>query len=795
MGLQPAFDIRSSPDVTDAVAAFRGPSPVILYNEGFMEQVIGVPDPQWEAASILAHAMGHHMLGHELDIDGVRLEAELEADRYSGFVLQRMGATVDEAVAVATRLPTMSSSTHPDRRARAAAIAAGWEEARSLVSLQVSKAPPGGLPTPQAREPVLKANVAIGSKAAPANYATRVVFDGDPSQYLVRPDDRIIAIPPGGKAIWAGKKIPPRSSSFAWTFWSPYGSYNVLPDGTIVDRQQTRRGYVAAIRGRDVGGGGSPSKTFVSNRTEPFGAVGPSGRAVSAKSAGSPEVPSSYASLGVNSDTLEQADLEANGRFFDVWLYRGRAGEELNVSVTSEAFDSYVIVADAGIGTMDVLAEDDDGGQGVNSSLTVRLTQSEDYKITVTSFSPGELGSYDLTIHGPSSNGSALPLLSVGTTRAALVTTDPIRENGTHYRAWRFEGLAGQRLTVDMTSANFDTYLLFGRGRMGAGFERIAEDDDNGAGTNSQVSVTLPEDGSYTVVASSYGIEYGAFALIVERYAAPVREIPNATTEIGRGRAVRLELTRYCTFDGSPIEGNTIYAFASDQSAREALDDALRPTGVDPSTFEIFAADVGNAAALIERGTRLILYDPAWIAQLADWSSIAVLLHEVGHHLYGHTLDNVGSRPPRELEADEFAGFHLYNLGASLEQVVGVMSMVPEDDSPTHPGRGAREMASTNGWREAQREDDDSVDPPPVRYRLEFFGDPNIYFDTFDDTIVMVKPNGSVVPIGRVVPPAHPMFVRMLFIDGNNYGVDSAGTIVGRDNYGNLMSIGRVRPP
>ena len=76
--------------------------------------------------------------------------------------------------------------------------------------------------------------------------------------------------------------------------------------------------------------------------------------------------------------------------------------------------------------------------------------------------------------------------------------------------------MAGERLTVDMVSEDFDSYLIFGWGNMGSSFEWLAEDDDNGMDSNARVSVTLPEDGTYTVVVTSYGVSLGAFTLGAE---------------------------------------------------------------------------------------------------------------------------------------------------------------------------------------------------------------------------------------------------------------------------------------
>src|SRR5688572_22598823 len=91
------------------------------------------------------------------------------------------------------------------------------------------------------------------------------------------------------------------------------------------------------------------------------------------------------------------------------------------------------------------------------------------------------------------------------------------------------------------------------------------------------------------------------------------------------------------------------------------------------ASFEVRKANVPNAAAVVYKGKRYILYNPSFIAAMdkaagTPWASIAVLAHEIGHHLSGHTLDGNGSLPSIELEADEFSGFVLRKMGASLEE-------------------------------------------------------------------------------------------------------------------------------
>jgi hypothetical protein len=82
----------------------------------------------------------------------------------------------------------------------------------------------------------------------------------------------------------------------------------------------------------------------------------------------------------------------------------------------------------------------------------------------------------------------------------------------------------------------------------------------------------------------------------------------------------------------------------------------------------------------------------------ARWQLYGIMAHEVGHHLQGHTLSGLGSRPPTELEADEYAGFTLTALGASIDQALSLWNTLDVDGSATHPPRNQRLDAVTRGW-------------------------------------------------------------------------------------------------
>jgi hypothetical protein len=105
----------------------------IIYNQDFMLRVKQKTNTDWAAVSILAHEIGHHLSGHTLLKGGSRPQLELEADKFSGFVLYHMGATLEEAqVAIKTFVGETQSTTHPGRSARIAAITNGWIQASEI---------------------------------------------------------------------------------------------------------------------------------------------------------------------------------------------------------------------------------------------------------------------------------------------------------------------------------------------------------------------------------------------------------------------------------------------------------------------------------------------------------------------------------------------------------------------------------------------------------------------------------------------------------------------------------------
>lgn len=68
------------------------------------------------------------------------------------------------------------------------------------------------------------------------------------------------------------------------------------------------------------------------------------------------------------------------------------------------------------------------------------------------------------------------------------------------YDVYTFDGEAGQSITIDLASNQFDTYLAV----LSPGDEVLAENDDAEGSTNSSITLTLEESGTYTFIVNGY---------------------------------------------------------------------------------------------------------------------------------------------------------------------------------------------------------------------------------------------------------------------------------------------------
>ncbi len=157
-----------------------------------------------------------------------------------------------------------------------------------------------------------------------------------------------------------------------------------------------------------------------------------------------------------------------------------------------------------------------------------------------------------------------------------------------------------------------------------------------------------------------------------------------------------------CSYFGESMP-YSVTSFRSDAEAEKIIADILDHSGLRPN-FKIHAAGVPNAAAAVRFGKRYILYNQRFMRDMrsrtgSKWAAISIMAHEIGHHLQGHTLEDGGSRPSTELEADEYSGAMIQKIGGSLNDALVAMNTIGSDyGSRTHPAKRDRLAAITSGY-------------------------------------------------------------------------------------------------
>ncbi|MCZ7539410.1 MAG: PPC domain-containing protein [Anaerolineae bacterium] len=199
-----------------------------------------------------------------------------------------------------------------------------------------------------------------------------------------------------------------------------------------------------------------------------------------------------------------------------------------NLVVAMFAADQSTLDPYLGFGTEDgeVLAEDDDSGPQVeggqyDSFLDLTISQTGTYLILATraGLETGTTsGDYVLiagipeqtaVVEEPTPEEQLPPgmvymgAISVDTPMKGTIAAD------SYFHIYEYIGTANEQITITMTGGGgLDSYL----GILDPSDTVIAEDDDSAGGLDAQISIRLPESGSYLILATRSGIDAGTTA-------------------------------------------------------------------------------------------------------------------------------------------------------------------------------------------------------------------------------------------------------------------------------------------
>ena len=197
------------------------------------------------------------------------------------------------------------------------------------------------------------------------------------------------------------------------------------------------------------------------------------------------------------------------GYYFDDIEFEAVAGMVLLIEMTDSVngLDPYLFLLDE---NCDILTRDDNSAGNDDAAITFTVPADGIYTIIATSANTWETGAYEVTITeiaptlGTYCEYDAWTVVCGGSaTNYGLTNTDATdgpRGTNHYYDDVEFDGTSGDLVEVRMESVEFDTYAYL----LDENCDVLDEDDNSGGGTDSLITITLPADGVYTMVFTSY---------------------------------------------------------------------------------------------------------------------------------------------------------------------------------------------------------------------------------------------------------------------------------------------------
>ena len=213
--------------------------------------------------------------------------------------------------------------------------------------------------------------------------------------------------------------------------------------------------------------------------------------------------------------SLESGDVRlSSGEYIDEFPLAGKAGQFVILELHSSEFNAFLQMspregsnAPAGL----EWHNNDMRATTTDACLAVTLPVDADYIVYVTSAAGGEKGGYELAV-------TVLPE-PVRAEAGQLAADDRTLSGGEYCDYFDFEARAGELWVIDVTGADFDTYV-FGRSVDDKEF-RVDNNDAFGDTHHSQVLLTIPRDGKYFAgVTSSEPGETGGYQVTLSSTSA-----------------------------------------------------------------------------------------------------------------------------------------------------------------------------------------------------------------------------------------------------------------------------------
>jgi len=322
---------------------------------------------------------------------------------------------------------------------------------------------------------------------------------------------------------------------------------------------------------------------------------------------------------GIGSDSDDEAAPAANGSGLSVgdtimdsadgissFAIDLLVNQTITISLASEVFDPKIEVLDAS-GTL--LAEDDDGGEGLNSLLDFTAPAAGMYSIVVTAFGGNPQGEFTLELSGE------IPEVTpdtpdVDSTEEGLAIGDAITGSADGDTLFEINLVQDQVITISLVSEVFDPKIEV----LDASGALLAEDDDGGEGLNSLLDFTAPAADVYSIVVTAFGGDpQGEFTLSIMGD-APATSLDDSRLSVGdsvvgeaeedvefeidlmEGQAIEISLTSSVFDTFIEVDAPSGITVAKDDDGGEGLNALLNFTAAEAGTHVIRVTSFGGAA-------------------------------------------------------------------------------------------------------------------------------------------------------------------------------------------------------
>jgi len=243
--------------------------------------------------------------------------------------------------------------------------------------------------------------------------------------------------------------------------------------------------------------------------------------------------------------TSDDPELTSDSTYYQRWILPVKPNQAFTVDLESTDFDAFVWLTR---GRGDKIIDNDDGGGGCNARLVYTAQDDHPLRIMVNTASRPrrQTGRFTLRVkEGQSttetkgncrftsgagaaqtaqgSQNASVPTIRVGEAiTGSLTNADSLYPDNSYFRLYQFTAAAGQVITIDLSSDDFDPVLIV----RGDDLDASVINDDGGPGCSARISRSFPSRGPYRLLVNTTADpakQMGRFSLSITQGSKPVQ--------------------------------------------------------------------------------------------------------------------------------------------------------------------------------------------------------------------------------------------------------------------------------